>query len=40
MVVDTGSSDGEAGLFYSSIPDTSPQFTQPAQDALKGLRVS
>ncbi len=40
VVVDTGSSDGEAGLFYSSIPDTSPQFTQPAQDALKGLRVS
>ena len=28
MVVDTG--DGEAGLFYSSVPDTSPQFVQPA----------
>ncbi len=39
VVVDTGSSDGEAGL-YSSIPDTSPQFTQPANDALKGLQVS
>lgn len=40
VVVDTGAADGEAGLFYSSIPDTSPQFTQPAEDALKGLQVS
>jgi hypothetical protein len=40
VVVDTGATDGEAGLFYSSIPDTSPQFTQPAADALKGLQVS
>lgn len=40
VVVDTGSADGEAGLYYSSIPDTSPQFDQPAQDSLDGLRVS
>lgn len=38
VVVDTA--DGEAGLFYASIPDTSPQFEQPARDALAGLQVS
>jgi hypothetical protein len=38
VVVDTVA--GEAGLFYSSIPDTSPQFTRPAREALDGLRVS
>ncbi len=37
VVVDAG--DGEAGLFYSSIPDTSPQFAAPAREALEGLRV-
>lgn len=37
VVVDTG--DGEAGLFYSSIPDTSPQFVAPAAEALAGLTV-
>jgi len=37
VVVDTG--DGEAGLFYASVPDTSPRFTKPARDALAGLRV-
>ena len=31
--------DGEAGLFYSSIPDTSPQFVGPAAEALAGLTV-
>ena len=40
VVVDTGAADGEAGLFYSSIPDTSPQFTRPAEDALEGLQVN
>lgn len=39
VVVDTGATDGEAGLFYSSVPDTSPQFTKPAAGALNGLRV-
>lgn len=37
VVVDTG--NGEAGLFYSSIPDTSPQFREPAERALAGLTV-
>ena len=40
VVVDTGAADGEAGLFYSSIPDTSPQFTAPAANALQQLQVS
>jgi hypothetical protein len=37
VVVDTGG--GEAGLFYASIPDTSPQFMEPARQALAGLKV-
>jgi hypothetical protein len=37
VVVDTG--NGEAGLFYASIPDTSPQFMQPARQALASLKV-
>jgi hypothetical protein len=37
VVVDTG--DGEAGLFYASIPDTSPQFMEPARQALASLKV-
>ncbi len=36
-VVDTG--DGEAGLFYASIPDTSPELVAPARKALADLRV-
>lgn len=38
VVVDTG--EGEAGLFYASIPDTSPQFLAPAREALADLDVS
>lgn len=38
VVVDTG--DGEAGLFYASVPDTSPQFLQPARDSLAKLKVA
>ncbi len=38
VVVDTG--DGEAGLFYGSLPDTSPQFAAPIRQAQAGLRVS
>lgn len=30
---------GEAGLFYASVPDTSPQFLEPARDAQASLRV-
>jgi hypothetical protein len=37
VVVDTG--DGEAGLFYASVPDTSPQFMEPARQALASLKV-
>ena len=38
VVVDVG--DGEAGLFYASNPDTSPQFAAPLERAEAGLRVS
>jgi len=38
VVVDTGA--GEAGLFYASVPDTSPQFLAPARAALADLEVS
>ena len=38
VVVDT--TPGEAGLFYASNPDTSPQFAAPLRQALLGLRVS
>jgi len=37
VVVDT--SDGEAGLFYASIPDTSPQYLEPSRRALADLKV-
>lgn len=37
VVVDTD--DGEAGLFYASIPDTSPQFLEPARAAQRSLQV-
>ena len=38
VVVDTV--PGEAGLFYASIPDTSPQFMDPARGAQASLRVA
>jgi hypothetical protein len=31
---------GEGGLFYASIPDTSPQFMKPARGAQASLRVA
>ncbi len=37
VVVDTG--DGEAGLYYASIPDTVPDLVQPARDAMNQLAV-
>ena len=37
-VVDVGVT-GEAGLFYGTIPDTSPQFLPPVRAALAGLEV-
>jgi hypothetical protein len=38
VVVDTV--PGEAGLFYASIPDTSPQFMEPARRAQASLQVA
>jgi len=38
VVVDTGA--GEAGLFYASIPDTSPEFLAPARRSLADLEIS
>lgn len=38
VVVDTG--QGEAGLFYGSLPDSSPQFAAAIRGAQAGLRVS
>lgn len=37
VVVDVG--QGEAGLFYGTIPDTSPRFMAPVRGALAGLEV-
>ena len=31
--------DTTAGLFYASIPDTTPELLQPARDALSQLKV-
>ena len=38
VVVDTV--QGEGGLFYASIPDTSPQFVEPARGAQASLQVA
>lgn len=38
VVVDVGQ-QGEAGLFYGTIPDTSPQFLAPIRAALADLQV-
>ena len=38
VVVDVDA-EGEAGLFYGTIPDTSPQFLPPVRAALAGLQV-
>ena len=38
VVVDVGQ-QGEAGLFYGTIPDTSPQFLPPIRAALADLQV-
>jgi hypothetical protein len=37
-VVDVGT-NGEAGLFYGTIPDNAPQFLAPIRAALADLRV-
>ena len=38
VVIDVGQ-QGEAGLFYATIPDTSPQFLAPIRSALADLQV-
>jgi hypothetical protein len=38
LVVDTA--EGEGGLFYASVPDTSALFVAPAREALAGLAVA
>lgn len=38
VVVDVGQ-QGEAGLFYGTIPDTSPQFLAPIRAALADLQI-
>jgi hypothetical protein len=38
VVVDVGT-NGEAGLFYGTIPDNAPQFLAPIRAALADLRV-
>jgi len=38
VVVDVGT-NGEAGLFYGTIPDNAPQFLPPIRAALADLRV-
>ena len=32
--------NGSAGLFASSVPGNSPQYNEPAQQAMEGLQVS
>lgn len=39
IVVIVASNDATSSLFYASIPDDSPQYVQPARDALKQLKV-
>lgn len=38
LIVDTG--EGEASIFYASIPNTTPQWEAPARAAMADLRVS
>ena len=39
LVAIVAAGDESSGLFYASIPDTTPQLVQPARDALKQLKV-
>jgi hypothetical protein len=40
IIVVVNTSSDEAGLFYASIPDTSPQFLAPSRRALAELKVA
>lgn len=39
IVVIVASGEATSSLYYASIPDDSPQYVQPARDALKNLKV-
>jgi hypothetical protein len=39
LVAIVAAGDESSGLYYASIPDTTPQLVQPARDALKQLKV-
>jgi hypothetical protein len=39
IVAIVAANDQSSGLYYASIPDTTPQLVQPARDALKQLKV-
>jgi hypothetical protein len=39
LIVAIVSAGDTAGLYYASIPDTTPELVQPARDALAGLTV-
>ncbi len=39
IVAIVAAGDASSGLYYASIPDTSPELVQPARDALKQLKV-
>jgi len=39
LIVAIVSGGNRSGLYYASIPDTTPELVQPARDALKNLKV-
>jgi hypothetical protein len=39
LIVAIVSAGNRSGLYYASIPDTTPELVQPARDALKNLKV-
>ena len=39
LIVAIVSAGNRSGIFYASIPDTTPELVQPARDALQALKV-
>jgi hypothetical protein len=39
LIVAIVSAGNRSGIYYASIPDTTPDLVQPARDALKNLQV-
>jgi peptide subunit release factor RF-3 len=39
LIVAIVSAGNRSGLYYASIPDTTPELVQPARDTLKQLQV-